>query len=65
MSDASVTLDLDAREFDARLAAVEQKAVSSSRNIGSGFGTAASLRTHLARNLATAATAYRTHFARP
>jgi transcriptional regulator GlxA family with amidase domain len=31
----------------------------------SGFGTAASLRTHLARNLATTPTAYRAHFAQP
>jgi transcriptional regulator GlxA family with amidase domain len=31
----------------------------------SGFGTAASLRTHLARNVATTPTAYRTNFARP
>jgi hypothetical protein len=41
MADASVTLDLDAREFDSRLAAVEQRVSSSSRTMSSGFDAAA------------------------
>jgi hypothetical protein len=38
MSDASVTLDLDAREFDARLAAIERKVGQASKSMTSSFG---------------------------
>src|ERR1700730_12966551 len=45
MADASVTLDLDAREFDARLAAIEKKVATGAKNMtGSlnGIGAAIS-----------------------
>jgi hypothetical protein len=38
MGDASVTLDLDAREFDARLAAIEQKVAQGSKRMAGSFG---------------------------
>src|SRR5947207_1877616 len=38
MHDVAVTLGLDAREFDARLAALESKIQSSGRNMSKSFG---------------------------
>lgn len=38
MSDVSVSLGLDAREFDARLAAIEAKVAGSSQRMGKSFG---------------------------
>jgi hypothetical protein len=58
MADASVTLDLDAREFDARLAAIEQKVAQGSKRIaGSLGGMGSGLSNTLGQYLTVGATA--------